>query len=213
MKIQIKRHKEQSTGQALVEFALVIVAVLMIIFFIVEASRILWAWVTVQNAAREGARYAITGRFEGPDCPTQSLPKFTDRCNDLRVASIIAVAHQNLSGLPLNEQSGQFEDDNYYNIEVWGVDEFGQLQPNFGGIPNNPVVVRVYYRVPIITPFFRPIRESIPVFGQVTMTNESFGQLGGANAGVGVPPPLPPLPTPGVTPSPTFTPTITPSPT
>jgi hypothetical protein len=44
------------------------------------------------------------------------------------------------------------------------------------------------------------------------MNNESFGQLGNANQGQGVPPELPPIPTAGVTPSPTFTPTNTPSP-
>jgi hypothetical protein len=173
---------KSSPGQALVEFALIITVLLMIIFLIIEASRILWGWITVQNAAREGARYAITGQFDGTGCAVSDLPKFTYLCplvpssTEYRTASIIDRTHRGLTGLPLNELSGVFEDDNYYLIEVWGVDEFGQLQPNFGGIPNNPVVVRAIYRVPIITPFFRPILPSIPVFGQVSMNNESFGQ-------------------------------------
>ncbi|HUM69989.1 MAG TPA: pilus assembly protein, partial [Chloroflexota bacterium] len=63
-----KQKLHHSPGQALVEFALVIVAVLMMIFLIIESARILWAWNTVQNAARIGARYAITGSWEGPEC-------------------------------------------------------------------------------------------------------------------------------------------------
>ncbi len=203
---QKKHHR--SLGQALVEFALIATVLLMIIFLIVEASRILWAWITVQNASREGVRYAITGQEE-VNCPIEALPKFSDKCDlDKRVASIIGVTHTSLSGLPLNEESGTFEDDNYYIIEVWGVNEYLQVQPDYAGVPNQPVVVRVIYRVPIITPLFRPILESIPVFGQSVLNNEPFGSLGGTGQSAGAPPAIPPLPTPGVTPS--VTPTETP---
>ena len=72
---KLKKHN-RSTGQALVEFALMAVVLLMIMFIIIEAARILWAWGTVQNAAREGARYAITGQYDWPDWAVSSLPKF-----------------------------------------------------------------------------------------------------------------------------------------
>lgn len=217
--IRRTRPLSSSPAQALVEFALILTVLLMMIFIVIESARILWAWNQVQNAAREGARYAITGRAE-PDCPVESLPKFMEPepgrrvCTDPRLASIIGRAHRSLSGVPLNEQSVAFEDDNYYNIEVWGVNNDSILQYDFGGLPDQPVVVRVTYQVPIITPFFRVIRETIPVFGQVTLTNESFGQLGGsAGQGQGLPPNVPPVPTPGVTPSPTPSPTPTDTPT
>jgi hypothetical protein len=189
------------------------------IFLIIESARILWAWNTVQNAAREGARYAITGQSVAPNCPVDfGLPKFVsgDRnvCDDLRLASVIDRAYLALSGLPLDEVSTTFEDDQYYNIEVWGVDQSGQLQYDFAGIPSNPVIVRVTYRVPIITPFFSPILPSIPVVGQETLNNETFGQLGGTGGeGAALPPNLPPVPTPGVTPSPTPSPTPSDTPT
>lgn len=218
--IKIKQRFNDSPGQALVEFALIISVLLMMIFLIIESARILWAWNTVQNAAREGARYAITGQEEGPTCPVDfGLPKFTtvdrDVCSDLRAASIINRTHRGLSGLPLNEESVIFEDDNYYNIEIWGVDESSQLRYDFGGIPSNPVIVRVTYRVPIITPVFSAILPSIPVVGQETLNNETFGQLGGASSseGAALPPNLPPVPTPGVTPSPTPSPTPSNTPT
>lgn len=187
-------------GQALAEFALIIIVVLMMMFIILEAGRVLWAWVTVQGAARDGARYAVTGQ-EGCEAGYD------------RVDCVITTTYRSLSALPLNQNpDAAFEEDNYYLIEVFGVDDSGQLQPDFAGTPGQPMIVRVIYRVPIVTPFFRPIRQSISVFGQVTMNNEQWGSLGGATAGVGLPPPLPELPTPGVTPSPTATPTEGPSP-
>jgi hypothetical protein len=209
---KLRKQPYTSKGQALVEFALIAVLLLMVIFLIIEAARIMWAWGTVQNAARTGARYAITGQADRPDCAVQDLPKFNHLCEDLRVASVINRTHEGLSGLPLNELSGAFEDDNYYNIEVWGgVRGTGELRPNFAGTPNEAVVVRAYYRVPIITPFFRPILPSIPVFGQAMMNNEAFGQLGGTTSqGAGIPSAVV-LPTVGVTPTPTETPTATPT--
>ncbi len=210
-----KQRQLAQQGQALLEFALIITVLLMMIFLIIESARILWAWNTVQNAAREGARYAVTGQFTDP-CDSADMPKFADLCNstdqeDRRVASIINATHKGLSGLPLDETTGTFEDDNYYQIEVFGVNESNQFLPWYGGRPSKPVIVRAYYRVPIITPLLQPIISSVPVFGQVTMTNESFGQLGGSDQGEGVPPELPLIPTAGVTPSPL--PTDTPGPT
>lgn len=222
MKI-FKRHP-RSTGQALVEFAIIAVGLLMLIFLIIEAARILWAWGTVQNAARAGARYAITGNYE-IDCATQDIPKYADLCasfDTYRPASVINEAHRTLTGLPLNENiNSVFEDTEFYSIEIYGVDQIGQLKGTnlpapygpapFAGSPNKPVIVRVLYRVPIITPFFSPILPSIPVFGQTTLYNEPFGQLGGTGESAGAPPPIPAIPTAGVTPS--FTPTQTPGPT
>ena len=208
------RRTKQTQGQALVEFALIATVLLMIIFIIIEASHILWSWITVQSATREGARYAITGQAD-TTCAVADLPKFDYLCNDgddFRVASIIDRAHEGLSGLNLNESSGIAEDDNYYLIEVYGVDFDNQLWPEYGGVPGKPVAVRITYRVPILTPLLKPIIPSLPVFGQVVMDNEMFGQYSNeANQGSGGTTQLPQLPTPGVTPSPTHTPTSTPT--
>ena len=47
-------------GQALVEFAMVTLVLLMLIFGVIEIGRILLVYTTVTDAARQGARYAIT---------------------------------------------------------------------------------------------------------------------------------------------------------
>ncbi len=214
------QRNNKSHGQALVEFALILTVLLMLMFLIVESARILQGWVTVQNAARAGARYAITGQNE-TICPTTGLAKFASRCDDLRVASVIAAAHEGLSGLPLDEDpnSDPFSnppDENSYYIEVYGgfIDNNGsQLLEDYAGMPGQPVVVRAVYNVPIITPFFRPIISVIPVFGQVTMNNESFGSLGNPTQGLGLPPELDTIPTVGASPTPTPSPSATSTPT
>lgn len=228
------KRKNKNLGQALLEFALILVVLLMIIFLIIEASRIMWAWITVQNAARAGARYAVTGDYD-PFCATNGIPRYQYLCDEdnpaqaraaelRRPASIIKITHDELRALPLNE-TGTLTDDNGYEIFVWGVDddELSDGVANswrgsymnsprgpdpYGGKPNLPVAVRVIHYVPIITPFFRPIRSSIPVYGQTVLYNEPFDQLGGTGRSAGVPPKIEGLPTPGVTP--TYTPTPTP---
>jgi hypothetical protein len=57
-------HKDQKgdkreKGQAAVEFALVISFLLLVLFGIIDFSRLLFAYATMSNGVREGARYGI----------------------------------------------------------------------------------------------------------------------------------------------------------
>ncbi len=54
-------------GQTLAEFALTLPILLLLLFGIIEFARIFQAWVTLQNAARTAARYAITGNVDAND--------------------------------------------------------------------------------------------------------------------------------------------------
>ena len=49
----------QERGQATVEFALVILFLLLLLFGIVDFSRLFFAYATMSNGVREGARYGI----------------------------------------------------------------------------------------------------------------------------------------------------------
>lgn len=198
----MSNHRKTERGQTLVEFSLVIIVLLMLAFVIIESGRILWAWNTVQNAARDGARYGSTGQFD---------PAFQFEHNP-RVASIKAVTHNNLAGLRLNEDAGAlYEDEYYYNIEVLGVPltDTTQFYPDNAGGPGLPLVVRVTYRVPLIAPVLSGIIDSIPVKGQSVINNEPFGSLGNSDQGQGLPPPVPIIPTSGPTPTPSPSPTAT----
>jgi hypothetical protein len=60
-------------GQAMTEFALILPLLLLLLLGIIEAARVIWAYVTVQQAAREATRFAVTGRpfIEQEDIPGQ----------------------------------------------------------------------------------------------------------------------------------------------
>ncbi len=52
----------------MVEFMLALPIMLFVIFGIVEFARLTFAWMAVQNAARFGIRYAVTGEFDEIYC-------------------------------------------------------------------------------------------------------------------------------------------------
>ena len=64
----LSRLRPRSPGQALVEFALVLPFLVAILFVIIEFGRLLQAWLTVQNAARWGLRFAVTGSYDATYC-------------------------------------------------------------------------------------------------------------------------------------------------
>src|SRR6266700_6705882 len=62
--------RRDDTGQGLVEFALVIPIFLVMLFGVVDFGRVIWARNSLENAAREGARYAIVhGGSASQSCP------------------------------------------------------------------------------------------------------------------------------------------------
>jgi hypothetical protein len=52
----------KSKGQGLAEFALILPALLMLLLGVLEAGRVAWAYISVQEAAREATRYAVSGQ-------------------------------------------------------------------------------------------------------------------------------------------------------
>jgi len=55
----MKRHRSERRGQTLVEFALILPVFVLILVGIVDLGRAVYAYHTINNAAREGARQAI----------------------------------------------------------------------------------------------------------------------------------------------------------
>src|ERR1051326_4893289 len=66
------RQRRAGSGQALIEFALVIPLLFLLILNVVNFGGRLYAWVTVSNAARAGAQYMMMGpaTIFGPAPPT-----------------------------------------------------------------------------------------------------------------------------------------------
>lgn len=57
-------------GQAAVEFALIAPIFFLVLFSLVEAGRFMFFYETLNNATREGARYAIVNGANSLSCPT-----------------------------------------------------------------------------------------------------------------------------------------------
>jgi len=81
------RRRSAGSGQGLAEFAFIIPMFLMMMFGIVDFGRVIWARNSLENAAREGARYAIVhGGSYGQPCPvgppssTVTIPNASGTC-------------------------------------------------------------------------------------------------------------------------------------
>jgi len=59
--VAIRKPKADS-GQSIVEFALCALILFMLVFAIIDFSYLFYAKLTLQNAVRQGGRYAITGQ-------------------------------------------------------------------------------------------------------------------------------------------------------
>lgn len=65
---QISHGNRKERGQAMVEFVISLPILLFVLFGIIEFARMTFAWMAVQNAARFGIRYAVTGEFDEVYC-------------------------------------------------------------------------------------------------------------------------------------------------
>jgi hypothetical protein len=70
-----------SGAQALVEFALVVPWFFLLLFGIIEAGRFIFYYETLNNATREGARYAIVNGANTLGCPTGPPAPGTSACD------------------------------------------------------------------------------------------------------------------------------------
>jgi hypothetical protein len=68
---------EEQGGQATLEFALVILLLMLLVFGIVDFSRLLFAYATMANGVREGARYGIVHPSSNPTNPEDPVIQAT----------------------------------------------------------------------------------------------------------------------------------------
>ncbi len=94
-----RTHAESASGQGLVEFALVIPVILLLFLGIFDLGRAIFAFNTVANAAREGARVAAVDQvLTSPDC-VESMP-VEDPANPHWSVKECAIAAAQALGLP-----------------------------------------------------------------------------------------------------------------
>jgi len=199
-------------AQTIVEFALMFPIILLILYGTMEFSRYMQAYLTVQHAAREGARYAVTGRSITGD-------------PDDRPASIVAKARAAASGLriapradtPAYEANPNLPND----LDVW-LNPEDAVDPDTRPKPftPEPITVTVTYNFEPLFPIHIPtvggditiLPNLLTVVGQATMIVERIDRVTPEAEGT-----LPPSATAGPTstsaPTPTTGPTFTPGPT
>src|SRR6185295_11724401 len=71
----------RSRGQALAEFALVAPIFFLVLFAVIEAGRFMFYYETLNNATREGARYAIVHGVNSFDCTGRPAPGAASACD------------------------------------------------------------------------------------------------------------------------------------
>jgi len=79
------QHPRSTAGTAMLELVFVLPVLLLILFAIVECGILLGRWVTLSNAAREGARLAVVYRqnCDAGSVETQVKQRVIDYANDL----------------------------------------------------------------------------------------------------------------------------------
>ena len=65
---RFRSHLRSNPGQSMVEFAIALPILLLLVFGIIEFGRILQAWLAIENGARFGVRYAVTGNYDSQYC-------------------------------------------------------------------------------------------------------------------------------------------------
>ncbi|KPK19136.1 MAG: hypothetical protein AMJ70_09190 [Dehalococcoidia bacterium SG8_51_3] len=169
--MELSGRKREPKGQALVEFALILLVLLGFIFIIIESGRLFQGWLTVQNSARSAGRYALTGQFD-PTCLDTFPP-----CLDPRVESIKKESRKAAAGLAIFADV-TVGDPNSFITEVWSQDrETGTWRPDDAGEAGEAVRIRVTYHLPIVVPLFEPIVDTVRLRGQVVVNNEDFDQI------------------------------------
>ncbi|MBN1312549.1 MAG: DUF11 domain-containing protein [Anaerolineae bacterium] len=118
--MKLSKKHQRRPAQALVEFSLVALVFLFLLVMIIEVARILQAYVTIQHAARQAARVAVTGEFD-PKYGVDPLAGW-DEANPTTADPL-----QRISPCwPL------FWDDPYDPTTVYGVDDPKLYQPYRG---------------------------------------------------------------------------------
>ena len=224
-------NREHRKGQGLVEFALTLPLILLLIFTIIELARVLHAWMAIENGARFGVRYAITGELN----PTYCAPFTGGICNiqaeedAARIPSIEDAAIAGASAI-LRDPTAAVGQPGYFKITVCSNKPGLMYFPSNtntntpadctpvedAGGPGDRVIVTVDFEHPLISPLISSWWPHLHLSAKREGIVEQFrvARVVGLPATIAVPTFTATVtPTFTVTPTPTETPTVTLTPT
>jgi hypothetical protein len=155
------RRRCRERGQSLVEFALIAPVLVILIFGIVDLARLYNAWNTIQGAAREGARYGVTGRI---DCDIPS-PN--------RLACIQYLTAQRAQ--PLTNSDADLT----VSVRSWNYPDYADPpSEDDPGQQCDALEVQVDYDFTPSTPLAGAIFGDLHLTGRERLVNEPFGTCG-----------------------------------
>ena len=144
--------KKSERGLFLVEFAIIAAALFLVLFAVIELSRIIWIWNTADEATRRGARVAAVCPIDHPAVPE---------------ATIFATAG---SGGPSPILRGLTT----ANVSVAYLDEVGDAETSYELVKYVRVSLNNYTVTPLI-PFINTTF-TLPAF-ETTIPSESLGLI------------------------------------
>jgi Flp pilus assembly protein TadG len=154
----MRARRPQERGQTLAEFALIAPLLIVIVFGLVDMARAMQSYVTLQEAAREAARYAVTGRDDcaGPSTPTREdciRETVRNRTSKLNNNSSVATSFRS-----------------------WDFPAFADPPvEDSAGSQCDAVEVLVEYEYTPLTPVFSKLIGSVPISASERLLNEPFG--------------------------------------
>jgi hypothetical protein len=124
----------RKNAQGMLEFALVLPIILLMVLGIIEFSRLMFAWVIIENSTRFGIRYATTGNFDqtycvdGPDADSgvaagAEACAGEDAAQEIDLARLPSIKDETeaivIGFNLLRSEDGYAEEDyNYFNVTV-----------------------------------------------------------------------------------------------
>src|SRR5262245_20353770 len=148
-----RRPRPPRRGAALVETSLVLCIFLLFLFGILEYARFVMVYQAMQNAAREGARYAIA--VINPDTVNN--------------ANIDAEVKRRLKGMDRNVNNFTVT---IYAIVMRNGVQGTQLANRYDASSNDGVVVEISYNYKPALPSFLLVKSSIPIKARCVMYAE-----------------------------------------
>jgi hypothetical protein len=163
--IEHYRSARHSRAQAILEFALVLVVLVALVFGVIEFARAFYAYLSIVNSARFGVRYAVTGQYNPVYCPDLPIDIFGNK--DGACAGVNKTVEEDAARLPSIKDEVRRTmtalTPSYVKISVcssrrtWDRDGDACLPADDPGNPEDGptrVLVAITYEHLVVAPFF-----------------------------------------------------------
>jgi hypothetical protein len=186
MKDRMREKMGRERAQTLVEFALTLPIFLLILFGLIEFGFLFQAWLTVQNSAQAGTRFAVTGR--GYADPT------VDAWDQNRLQLIKDQVRNAGRSLRIDDSASPLQP-GYFNVKIHA-SNLPEPTPGaeYPGGPNDRVAVDVTFNHELMTPIVHSIVPWIRLRAHSEMINERFRHPGYGTPPGELPPTIEPTP-------------------